>query len=66
MHPWTTNRTYRRDPDPKPPWSEEVCAANNSMMKIGDDAYYLSADGKLMPTRKDQPPPDTSYFKTKR
>ena len=24
--------------------------------------YFLSADGKLMPTRKDQPPPDLRYF----
>jgi hypothetical protein len=26
-------------------------------------AYYLSADGLLMPAKKDQPPPDLSYFK---
>jgi len=25
----------------------------------------LSADGKLMPTRKDQPPPDLKYFTRK-
>jgi hypothetical protein len=31
---------------------------------IGKELYYLSPDGELMPTRKDQPPPDLSYFKT--
>jgi hypothetical protein len=24
--------------------------------------YFLSADGLLMPTKKDQPPPDLRYF----
>ena len=33
------------------------------MVKIGNDSYFLSADGKLMPTKKDQPPPDLKYFK---
>jgi hypothetical protein len=32
-------------------------------VQIGKDAYFLSADGLLMPTRKDQPPPDLRYFK---
>jgi hypothetical protein len=30
---------------------------------IGGDNYYLSADGLLMPARKDQAPPDLKYFK---
>ena len=32
------------------------------LVRIGNE-YYLSADGKLMPSKKDQPPPDLSYFK---
>jgi hypothetical protein len=36
------------------------------MVKIGNDPYFLSADGKLMPTRPNQEPPDLSYFKTKK
>jgi hypothetical protein len=32
-------------------------------VQIGKESYYLSADGLLMPTRKDQPPPDLKYFK---
>jgi hypothetical protein len=35
-------------------------------VRIGKDAYYLSADGLLMPTRKDQAPPDLRYFKQSR
>jgi hypothetical protein len=64
--PWTKNRTYRRNPDPKPVWYEEACPAENSMVKVGNDAYYLSPEGLLMPTRKDQPPPDTRYFNKKK
>jgi hypothetical protein len=30
---------------------------------IGKDAYMLSAEGFLMPTKKDQAPPDLRYFK---
>ena len=33
------------------------------MVKIGNDAYFVSADGRLMPVKKDQPPPDLTYFK---
>jgi hypothetical protein len=64
--PWTKNRTYRRNPTPQPVWYEEACPATNSMVKVGNDAYYLSPEGLLMPTRKDQPPPDTRYFTKKK
>ena len=47
----------------KPVWLEEACAADNAMVKIGGDAYFLSSDGYLMPVRKGQAPPDTRYFK---
>jgi hypothetical protein len=63
--PWTKSRTYKRASNPRPVWLEEVCAADNAMVKIGDDAYFLSHDGYLMPVRKDQAPPDTRYFKKK-
>jgi hypothetical protein len=34
---------------------------------IGGDTYFLSAEGLLMPTRKDQPPPrlDLKYFRSR-
>src|SRR6516162_3194938 len=61
--PWTVDKKYVRNPDPRRNWIEHICAENNVDVKIADEVYYLSADGRLMPTRKDQPPPDLSYFK---
>jgi hypothetical protein len=61
--PWTKKRTYRRNADPQPVWLEEACAADNAMVRIGEDAYFMSPDGKLMPVRKGQAPPDLKYFK---
>ena len=29
---------------------------------IGEEVYFLSWDGFLMPAKKDQPPPDLKYF----
>jgi hypothetical protein len=62
--PWTVTKRYRHDPDPRPNWIESVCAENNNHVEIGKQGYMLSADGLLMPTRKDQPPPDLRYFKS--
>src|SRR5580704_18850497 len=62
-HPWTITMSYRRAPDKRQVWREVVCAEDNQHVKIGADDYFLSADGKLMPAKKDQPPPDLSYFK---
>jgi hypothetical protein len=59
-HPWTVTRSYRRLPDPT--WIEDVCAENNNYVFLGHDSYFLSPDGYLMPTRKDQPPPDLRNF----
>jgi hypothetical protein len=61
--PWSVKKTYRRDNDPTPFWPEFLCAAENVLVKIGNETYFKGADGNLMPTRKDQPPPDTRYFK---
>jgi len=63
--PWTVMKNYRREPDPRPQWTEEDCGENNHVM-IGDTDYMLSADGLLMPTRKGQAPPDLRYFKRSR
>jgi hypothetical protein len=40
-----------------------MCSDGNSWVRIGKEAYYLSADGMLMPTKKGEPPPDLRYFK---
>jgi hypothetical protein len=34
------------------------------MVVIGDDNFFLSADGLLMPSRKGQVPPDLRFFDT--
>jgi hypothetical protein len=58
--PWTVMKDYRRDL--KPVFVEEVCAEGNPWVQIGKEAYMLSADGELMPSKKDQPPPDLKFF----
>ncbi len=59
--PWTVDRRYTRDR--KPRWFEYACGEENEHVFLGKENYYLSADGTLMPARKDQPPPDLRYFK---
>ena len=62
-HPWTITKIYRRAANKGPIWwRESICAENNSLVRIGKEVYYTSADGLLMPAKKDQPPPDLRYF----
>ena len=61
--PWSLTRKAVRNPNPRPVWRTETCPADNTWLRIGKDAYYLSADGNLMPTKKEQAPPDLRYFK---
>jgi hypothetical protein len=61
--PWTITKVYRRAQDKGPIWwRESICAENNSLIRIGKEVYYTSADGQLMPAKKDQAPPDLRYF----
>ena len=60
--PWTATKKYRLVQNPRPLWRESVCAENNPHVEIGGQGYMLSADGLLMPAKKDQPPPDLRYF----
>jgi hypothetical protein len=46
----------------RPFWREGVCAENNPHVAIQKQDYMLSADGLLMPAKKDQPAPDLRYF----
>jgi hypothetical protein len=64
--PWTVDKKYVLDLDPRPDWSEAYCTENRSMIAIGKENYFLSGDGMLMPVRKDQSPPDLRYFKQTR
>ena len=61
--PWTVTQTYRRLPNPRPVWVETECAEGQAFVRVGKENYMLSADGYLMPTKKDQVPPDLRYFK---
>jgi hypothetical protein len=61
--PYTKLQTATRNPNPRPVWKSDVCSENNAQIRIGKENYYLSADGKLMPAKKNQAPPDLSYFK---
>jgi hypothetical protein len=62
--PWTVTKNYDRDPSPQPVWGEWICAEGQSHVEIGNENYFLSAEGHLMPTKKNQAPPDLRYFKT--
>jgi hypothetical protein len=59
--PWTVTKNYRRNSQAQ--WREWFCGENNPHVVIGGDNYFLSAEGLLMPARKDQAPPDLRYFK---
>jgi hypothetical protein len=63
--PWTVTQTYRRLPNPRPIWAEQECNEGQAFVQIGKENYMRSADGYLMPTKKDQPPPDLRYFHPK-
>jgi hypothetical protein len=58
--PWTVVRDHRRAKHAV--WLESICTEENHQVKLGKEYYYIGADGNLMPTRKDQPPPDLSRF----
>ena len=59
--PWTVTKSYRRERNPV--WFPNECAEDNHHVTIGKDDYFISADGLLMPAKKDQPPPDLRYFR---
>jgi len=61
--PWTVTRSYKRDPSPQPVWVENVCSEDNHHVVIANENYLINeADGRLMPVRKGQPPPDLRKF----
>jgi hypothetical protein len=61
--PWSVDKTYRRNPNPRPIWRETSCTEGNNQVVIGKENYFLSGDGLLMPAKKNQAPPDLRYFK---
>ena len=64
--PWTVDKRYRRNPNPRPAWREDYCIEGNQDVVIRKEHYFLSADGYLMPVGRNQAPPDLRYFKQTR
>jgi len=61
--PWSVDKTWKRNPNPYPNWSRVSCTETTQHVVVDKEAYMLSADGLLMPAKKDQAPPDLRYFK---
>jgi hypothetical protein len=61
--PWSVDKTYKRNPNPYPNFSRVSCMEGTNQIVIDKENYFLSAEGLLMPAKKDQPPPDLKYFK---
>jgi hypothetical protein len=59
--PWSVLKKYRRETDVL--WVHNTCTDGLPYVTIEKQVYFLSAEGKLMPMKKDQPPPDLTYFK---
>ncbi len=61
--PWTSDRQYMRVSEKVVQWPETWCQEGNQNVVIGKENYLLRSDGILMPTKKNQAPPDLRYFK---
>ena len=62
--PWTVNKRYLRTA--RPTWTEAYCLEGTALVFVGKEEYYVSGDGYLMPTRRDQSPPNLKYFGRRR
>jgi len=60
--PWTSDRQYRRVSEKVVQWPETWCREGNANVVIGKENYWLRTDGVLMPTKRNQAPPDLRYF----
>ena len=61
--PWTSDRQYMRVGEKVVQWPETWCQEGNHNIVIGKENYLLRSDGLLMPTKRNQEPPDLSHFK---
>jgi hypothetical protein len=59
--PWVVDKRYKRDHNPI--WFQNNCSEDNRHVFIGSEHYVLSDDDLLMPSKKNQAPPDLRYFK---
>ena len=62
--PWIVDKRYSRGSDPHPIWHFNQCSENNPLVRIGNEGYYINAEGLLMPVKKGQRPPDLRYFES--
>jgi hypothetical protein len=60
--PWSVAKKYRREKVEFPIWPEDMCVEGSGLVFIGNDMYFQSGDGLLMPAKKGQQPPDLRYF----
>jgi hypothetical protein len=58
--PWSAIKSYQREKEVI--WVDNTCTESNPYVTIEGQTYYLSAEGKLMPMKKGQRPPDLKYF----
>jgi hypothetical protein len=63
--PWTVEKKYVWNSNLRANWEEYYLQDFNAQIIIGKENYFLSGEGLLMPTKKDQPPPDLRYFPKK-
>jgi hypothetical protein len=61
-HPWTVAKKYQREKVEFPIWPEDMCVEGSGLVFIGNDMYFQSGEGMLMPAKKGQEPPDLRYF----
>jgi hypothetical protein len=61
--PWTVVKKYLHNSNPHPNWIMGSCGESSMLLGLGKEVYAVSADGLLMPVKKDQAPPDLRYFK---
>jgi hypothetical protein len=64
--PWTVDKKYVHNPNLQADWTEYYITEANAQVVIGKENYFLSAEGFLMPAKKNQAPPDLRYFKQTR
>jgi hypothetical protein len=60
--PWTVAKKYQRQKAEFPIWPEDMCVEGSGLVYIGNDMYFQSGEGFLMPAKKGQQPPDLRYF----
>ena len=61
IRPRVSNKRYIRELRPIV-WVEAICPEGNPYVKLEGEIYMRGADGKLMPAKKGQRPPDLSHF----